>query len=196
MIVGLTGGIGSGKTTVLKMFEALGAETFIADEEAKKLMNADRELKQQIISLLGENSYTKGKLNNKYIAEQVFNNKTKLLQLNQLVHPKVKTQLLNSASKNNHKILIYEAAILFESGSYKLCDAVITVTAPLKLRIERIVKRDEVSEKDVLARINNQLNDIEKIKKSQFVIKNWQLQSTKQQVLTIFDLLLKLQKSK
>ncbi|HKJ05955.1 MAG TPA: dephospho-CoA kinase, partial [Flavobacteriaceae bacterium] len=127
MIVGLTGGIGSGKTTVLKMFEALGAEIFIADVEAKKIMNTNVELKQQIINLLGKEAYKKNTLNNSYIASQVFENKDKLYALNQLVHPKVKNALITKAKKNQEQIIIYEAAILFESGSYKLCDYVITV---------------------------------------------------------------------
>jgi len=196
MIVGLTGGIGSGKTTVLKMFEALGAEIFIADVEAKKIMNTNVELKQQIINLLGKEAYKKNTLNNSYIASQVFENKDKLYALNQLVHPKVKNALITKAKKNQEQIIIYEAAILFESGSYKLCDYVITVVAPLKNRINRIVKRDGVTKKEVLSRVNNQLNDFEKIKKSQFVVKNTNLKTTNQQVLTIFELLVKFLKKK
>ena len=194
MIVGLTGGIGSGKTTVLNMFKAFDTEIFIADKEAKNIMNSDAKLKQQIIKLLGKNAYKNNIVNRDYIALQVFENADKLKALNQLVHPKVKAALQTKASENSNKILIYEAAILFESGSYNFCDYIITVIAPLEERIARIIKRDKVNRQDVLARIKNQLNDFEKIKKSQFVIKNHNLLSTNQQVLTIFELLTKLLK--
>lgn len=188
-IIGLTGGIGSGKTTVLKMFQKLGTAIFVADIEAKKLMNSDGELKLKIEKLLGEKAYLNNELNKKYIAEVVFNNKEKLAALNALVHPKVRTHFKNFAKNCKSDFIVYEAAILFESGSDKLCDFIVTVTADEKDKIERVMKRDEVSEAEVKVRMQHQLNEAFKIKNAHFVVKNTQLKQTEQQVLTAFDLI-------
>lgn len=192
MIIGLTGGIGSGKSTVLKMFQELGAKAFIADIEAKKLMNSDIELKQQIVDLFGEDSYENNELNRTFIASVVFSDKEKLAKLNSLVHPKVKKTFLQEANKYKKNILIYEAAILFESGSNQLCDYIITVVADEEIRIGRVSKRDGVEKREVIRRIENQSNDYNKVLNSNFVIKNHQITATQQQVFTIFDLLRKM----
>jgi len=192
MIIGLTGGIGSGKSTVLKMFQELGAKAFIADIEAKKLMNSDIELKQQIVDLFGEDSYENNELNRTFIASVVFSDKEKLAKLNSLVHPKVKKTFLQEANKYKKNILIYEAAILFESGSNQLCDYIITVVADEEIRIGRVSKRDGIEKSAVIRRIENQSNDYNKVLNSNFVIKNHQITATQQQVFTIFDLLRKM----
>lgn len=192
MIIGLTGGIGSGKSTVLKMFQELGAKAFIADIEAKKLMNSDIELKQQIVDLFGEDSYENNELNRTFIASVVFSDKEKLAKLNSLVHPKVKETFLHEANKYKKNILIYEAAILFESGSNQLCDYIITVVADEEIRIGRVSKRDGIEKSAVIRRIENQSNDYNKVLNSNFVIKNHQITATQQQVFTIFDLLRKM----
>jgi dephospho-CoA kinase len=192
MIIGLTGGIGSGKSTVLKMFQDLGARVFIADVEAKKLMNTNAALKQQIIELLGEESYKDNQLNREFIASIIFSNKEKLSQLNALVHPKVKEAFLSKVKENKKEVIIYEAAILFESGSNQFCDFVITVVADESIRIERVSNRDGVKKTEVLKRIQNQTDDYSKMLKSNFVIKNHRIHSTKQQVFTIFDLIRKI----
>lgn len=194
MVVGLTGGIGSGKTTVLQMFENLGCKVFIADIEAKKLMNTDLELIQQIKDLFGVEAYVNGVLNRKYIASKVFNGGQKLALLNAIVHPKVRKHFLNFKAKFPSDIIIYEAAILFESGSDKLCDFIITVTADVDLRMERIMQRDEISKQEILDRMKHQLNDEFKILKANFVIKNNSINYTKLQVNTIYGILKELKK--
>ena len=191
-IIGLTGGIGSGKTTVLALFEALGALTYVADVEAKKIMNADAALKKQLIDLFGKQAYENGKLNSGYIASIVFNNKEKLNELNALVHPKVREDFQYFIKTHKADFVIYEAAILFESGSDQFCDYIITVIADIDHKIERIIKRDGVTEVQILERMKNQSADDFKIQKSDFVIRNNKLAATKQQVLTIFELLKKL----
>ncbi|MDO9593939.1 MAG: dephospho-CoA kinase [Lutibacter sp.] len=191
-IIGLTGGIGSGKSTVLALFKALGAVTYVADIEAKKLMNADDGLKNQIIKLFGEKAYEKGALNRTYISSVVFNNEEKLNALNALVHPKVREDFHHFIKKQKADFVIYEAAILFESGSDQFCDYIITVIVDFEHKMERIIKRDGVSEAQVLERMKNQSKDDYKIKKSDFVIRNNHLDDTKNQVSTIFELLKKL----
>lgn len=189
MIIGLTGGIGSGKTTVLKMFENLGVAVFVADEEAKKLMVSDIELISQIKKLLGEEAYSNDVLNKAFVATSIFNDKGKLTALNKLVHPKVRRRFHQFVEDSNSEYIVYEAAILFESGSNAVCDLIITVVANIDDRVQRIKKRDLVDEAKVYERIQNQSNDIEKILKSDFVIKNNTLKATNEQVLCIFDLI-------
>jgi len=191
-IIGLTGGIGSGKTTVLKMFKQLGCETYVADIEAKNLMHFNIKLKKQIKQLFGDEAYINGKLNTAYIAEIVFNNKEKLTALNALVHPVVREDFKKFSKKATSELIIYEAAILFESGSDNLCDFIITVATDINERIERITKRDGVTKEQVLERMQHQLSDEEKIKKADFVINNSDIFNTKAQVLTIYKILLKL----
>ena len=191
IIVGLTGGIGSGKTTVLKLFKKLGCDTYIADDEAKKIMNSDIELIAEVKKIFGDKAYKNKKLNRAHIASVVFNNKEKLNLLNAIVHPKVRQHFTNFVKKSKAKIIIYEAAILFESGSYKLCDYIVTVTTPIEERIERIMKRDTISKEQILQRIKNQLDDEYKIKNSHFVIDNSDAFDAKSQVSTIYNILLK-----
>ena len=188
-IVGLTGGIGSGKSTVLNLFQKLGADAYIADVEAKKLLNTDVDLKNRIIELFGVEAYKEDHLDKDYIASIVFKDKEKLEILNQLVHPKVKKHFKDYIKKSTSDIIIYEAAILFESESNKLCDFIITVTANYKDKVKRIMKRDSVSKQQILDRMKHQLNDEFKIKNSNFVISNNCLNYTKSQVSTIFDLI-------
>ena len=190
-IIGLTGGIGSGKTTVLNLFQELGASVFIADLEAKNLMNTDPELIQNIKNLFGKKSYDKGELNRQFISNIVFKDEEQLKSLNALVHPKVRKYFLHFVEITKAKIIIYESAILFESGSDKICDFIITVTANFNDRIERIVKRDGISKEQILERMKHQLNDEAKIKQSNFVINNTLLNTTKIQVSTIYNLLVK-----
>ena len=193
MIVGLTGGIGSGKSTVLKYFVNLGAKAFIADIEAKKLMNSNTELISEIKQLFGEEAYVNNELNRAFIANQVFKDKEKLKKLNALVHPKVKTHFQKFSEENKNEIIIYEAAILFESGSDKICDYIITVVADIEERIRRVLKRDNVERKQIEARINNQMSDEERIERSDFVINSYNFDATQEQVKAIFDILLKLE---
>lgn len=196
MVVGLTGGIGSGKTTVLKMFQSLGAICFVADVEAKKLMTNNKELKQNIINLLGEEAYIKDSLNRTYIASKVFTNKEKLKALNALVHPKVKESFLEFKSNYSKEIIIYESAILYESGTENLCNFIILVTANLEERIKRVLLRDKTTRAEIMQRINNQQNEKEKVKKATFIIRNSNLKATLQQVKTIYSILERIHKNK
>ncbi len=150
-VIGLTGGIGSGKTTVANFFKELGIPFYIADDKAKSLMNTSEEVKFKIIGLLGEKAYPDGILDRKYVASQVFNSAEKLEKLNSIIHPAVATDFENWKNSKNSPYLIYEAAILFEQGGHKKCDAVILVTAPYEERIKRLKSRDKSSEEDIEA---------------------------------------------
>ncbi|MBS9766293.1 MAG: dephospho-CoA kinase [Flavobacteriaceae bacterium] len=185
-IVGLTGGIGSGKSTVLELFKDRGVAVYVADVEAKRLMSEHSQLKKEITALLGEKAYVNGQLNRKYIAQQVFNNPQKLQELNHLVHPKVREDFLSFSKNCKSEIVIYETAILFESGSDALCDFVISVVANEKERIKRVMKRDNCTEEEVRKRIENQLSDEERIRKSDFVICNDNLALLEKKVNDIF----------
>lgn len=186
-IVGLTGGIGSGKTTVAKEFQLLGVPIYIADEEAKKLMNSSKVLKRQLINLFGQKAYVEGALNRTFIADIIFKNETYLQKMNAIVHPKVGAHFKKWASKQRVPYVIKEAAVLFENNGYKQCDFVITVTAPKDLRIERLLKREATTKEKIESIMNNQWSDADKIKLSHFVIDNISLDKMKAQVLHIHN---------
>tara|TARA_R110001583_G_scaffold4351_2_gene25227 strand:- start:61697 stop:62275 length:579 start_codon:yes stop_codon:yes gene_type:complete len=188
-IIGLTGGIGSGKSTVLQMFSELGVTTYVADVEAKRMMATDKQLVDQITKLFGKQAYTNTKLNRSYIAEIVFQNKEKLAALNKLVHPKVREHFFEFIKKSTAKIVIYESAILFESGNNSMCDFIITVISKFEDKVERIMARDTISKQQISDRMKNQLDDDFKIKNSNFVIRNNKIEDTKLQVSTIYNLI-------
>ncbi len=178
-IIGLTGGIGSGKSTVASYIASKGIPVYIADEEAKKLMDS-KQISTKIQAIFSENILTiDGTLDRKKIAAIVFNSPEKLSKLNAIVHPEVKKHFRNWL--NLHKkapFIIKEVAILFETGGNLSCDKVILVTAPEEIRIQRAMKRDNVDRDSVLKRIQNQLPEEEKISKSDFVVHNIDLQNT------------------
>ena len=172
--VGITGNIGSGKTTVSKIFELLGVPVFYADEEGKKVMTNDSILVSEIKSVFGEQSYfDDGGLNRKYLASVVFNNDEALNKLNGLVHPAV-FRAFDIWVQDHPKApyVLKEAAILFESGSYKFCDQSIMVSAPLETRIERVVKRDGLPAAEIQRRESKQFSEAKKISLANYVIKN------------------------
>jgi dephospho-CoA kinase len=181
-VVGLTGGIGSGKTTVAKQFEALGIPVYIADDEAKKLMNNSKIIRKKLIALFGEDAYLNNNLNRPYLADKIFNNASNLEKMNAIVHPKVASHFKKWINKQKAPYVLKESAILFENGTYKFCDYIITVTAPIELRIDRLLNRDNTTLKKIQAIIDNQWDDKAKIEKSQFVIVNKDIEETKQQV--------------
>ena len=184
-IVGITGGIGSGKSTVVKMFKDLGIPVYIADDKAKKLMQDSKELKVNIIQLLGKNAYVDGKLNRKFIASKVFTNPEKLNALNAVVHPAVHKDFkkwIKGQDETAIPYCIYEAAILFESGRQDICDRVILVTAPQSVRIDRVVRRDNTSRDQIIKRMNYQWSEEEKKQLADIVIENTDLADTKKQV--------------
>jgi dephospho-CoA kinase len=188
-IIGLTGGIGSGKTTVANHFRSLGIPVYIADDEARKIMNSDRIIKA-IKESFGETIFENNILKRARLAEIVFANPDKLKVLNAIVHPAVKKHfkewLLEHAA---FPLVVYEAAILFESGSYKDFDWIISVSAPLEARIHRVIERDKTSRELVLKRINAQWTDEQRISKSDFVIDNVDAEITKMKTEEILKIL-------
>ncbi|MFC5195993.1 dephospho-CoA kinase [Bizionia hallyeonensis] len=190
-IVGLTGGIGSGKTTVAKLFGQLGVPTYFADDEAKALMNRSKVIKRKLIALFGDEAYKNQKLNRPFLAEAIFNDKNLLKAMNAIVHPKVASHFKKWTEKQQTDYVLKENAILFEHGGEKDCDFTILVTAPESIRIERVIARDQRTKAQVQAIINNQLPEQEKIKKATFVIENTDLNATKKQVIKVHQNLIK-----
>ncbi|MEP0984541.1 dephospho-CoA kinase [Ekhidna sp.] len=192
LFIGITGGIGSGKTTVCKIFETLGARTYYADDRAKWLMENDSTLIEKIKSLFGDKAYEQGKLDRKFIAGQVFQNGDLLEQLNGVVHPAVGDDVHQWMIQNQDaKVLLKEAALLFETGSYKSLDKNILVTAPKDVRVSRVVARDKHrTVEDVKAIIAKQMSDDEKAPLSDFIIVNDESQSVIKQVIDIHDQLI------
>ncbi len=195
MVVGLTGGIGSGKSTIAQMFEKLGIPVYVSDKEAQVLIETDESVKQKIISVFGEEAYINEKYNRKYIAEIVFKNKDKLRLINEIVHPAVASHFEKWKQKQQAPYVIKEAAILFESGAYRQCDYIITVTAPESEKIRRVVERDGVTEQVVRERMNSQWSDEKKINLSDEFINNINIESSSLKVQEIHSNLIKKLKS-
>lgn len=189
-IIGLTGGIGSGKTTVARMFAELGIPIYIADDEAKKLSDASPEIRKDLLELLGDEAYNGDTLNRKFVAEKIFNDKNLLNRVNHIIHPRVGEHFNKWASAQNSSYVIKEAAILFENGGYKACDAIILVTAPKAVRIQRVINRDNSSLQEVESRMSNQWSDSKKKKLSDFLVENLAISDTKKQVEAIHNILL------
>jgi dephospho-CoA kinase len=186
--IGITGGIGSGKTTVCRVFEVLSVPVFNADEVAKMIMNTDTDLVGRIIAQFGKEAYfTNGELNRKYLSEIVFNDAKALQALNELVHPAVIQAFNDWALEQNSPYCLHEAAILFESGAYKSCDHSILVFAPEDLRIQRVKKRDGQSEAEIRARMDKQMSEDEKEKLADFIIINDEHTAVIPQVLKFHD---------
>ncbi|MDN3707503.1 dephospho-CoA kinase [Myroides ceti] len=179
IIVGLTGGIGSGKTTVMKHIETLGYKVYYADEAGKRIMEQP-EMIRQVQNIFDEDVVDEsGYLDRKRIASIVFNNPDKLTELNAVIHPAVARDFDKCiAELGKNEIVVKESAILFESGAYKNCDFTVLITAPEPVRIKRVVERDGISEEEVKNRINNQFSDAKKIKLSNFVVNNVDLTQT------------------
>ncbi len=195
--VGLTGNIGSGKTTVAKVFEVLGVPVFYADQAAKTVMTADAQLIAGVKAAFGNQSYfDDGTLNRKYIADIVFNNADELARLNALVHPAVFRAFNEWAAPQTVPYVIKEAAILFESGSYKLCDDTVLVTAPLDMRLQRVMERDQISIAEAEARNARQMSEDEKRKRAGHVIVNDGSQLVIPQVLALHQHFLSISVSK
>lgn len=189
-VVGLTGGIGSGKTTVANLFRDLGISVYIADDQAKSLMNKSPEIRKKIQDLFGKESYQKGRLNRKLLASQVFNDQEKLETLNGIVHPEVERHFESWKSEQTTPYVIYEAAILFERGSYQKCDRTILVTADRQERIRRLLQRDSTTVSEIEARMANQWDDERKRKMADFIIENMDLSRTSEQVRKFHQMML------
>ena len=181
-IIGLTGGIGSGKTTVANYFDKIGIPVYIADVEGKKITESPQIL-ETIKNVFGSAVFDEGKLNRKKLSQIVFNDSKKLQQLNAIIHPEVEKHFIQWVNNHsNFPLVVKETALLFESGSYKKCDFVITVIAPLEERINRVIKRDVVTREEVLKRIENQLSDEYRIKNSDYIIDNTDSETIEGQV--------------
>ncbi|MDO5981179.1 dephospho-CoA kinase [Flavivirga spongiicola] len=191
IIVGLTGGIGSGKTTVAKEFEALGIPVYIADVEAKNLMHKSKIIKRKLTQLFGNKAYINGALNKRYIADIIFTNKAYLQKMNDIIHPRVARHFEKWVLKQDTPYVIKEVAILFENNGHKACDYVITVIAPKDLRIKRLLIRDNTTKDKIQAIMKNQWTDEEKVKHSDYVIDNIDLKITKNLVADIHKDILK-----
>ena len=185
----VTGGIGSGKTTVVKFFEALGCPVFIADIEAKKLMQYSVKLKNEIINLFGKKAFVNEQLNRNYLADCVFKNPKNLQELNDLVHPAVSEYYTKWKNQQTAPLLIYEAAIVFEKGKQGNFDYTLLVTAPKSVKLKRIQQRDEKTYSQIEARMKNQWSDDRKKKLADFVINNEELIKTERNVQKIYKYL-------
>jgi dephospho-CoA kinase len=193
--IGLTGGIGSGKTTVAQIFEVLAIPVYYADQAAKDLMNRDPELKKQIISAFGAEVYKEGSLDRSYLAELVFADPEKLALLNSFVHPATFKDSSSWMQMQKTPYAVKEAALIFETGLEKFFDYVIGVTAPEDLRLHRVMGRDHTSAENILKRMLQQMDEDEKISRCDFVIVNDGIQALLPQVLKIHETLLsKIQK--
>ena len=191
--IGLTGGIGSGKSTVAHIFEVLGIPVYYADTEAKKLMGTSEELKASITRAFGEKAYVDGRLNREYIAAQVFNNDQKIELLNSLVHPATIKDAEEWIKIQRAAYVIKEAALIFESGSNKNLDYVIGVQSPLELRIKRVMDRDNIPAHEVKARMNQQMDDDLKLRLCDYVIVNDEHEMVIPQVLALHETFSKMQ---
>lgn len=188
--VGLTGGIGSGKSLITGMFELLGVPVTHADAAAKYLMEEDESLKASIVNLFGEEVYKNGRLNRPFLASLVFSNKQKLEALNALVHPATVAYGKKWFEEQKAPYVIKEAAIFFESGTYVEMDKMIGVYAPVELRLQRAMERDSVSEEEVKRRMRSQMGEEEKMSRCDYVIYNDGSRSVIQQVLKLHETLM------
>ena len=193
--IGITGGIGSGKTTICKIFEAAGIPIYYSDDRAKWLMSNDSDVKDAVIKAFGNESYIDNQLNRKYIAGIVFNDKAQLEVLNSIVHPAVRKDAIEWTDKHQSSAYtLQEAALLFENGAYKSLDYMITVVAPEAMRIDRVVARDHSSADEVKSRINNQYTDEQRLELTDYIIHNDGTQSLIPQIIAIHKQLIELSK--
>jgi dephospho-CoA kinase len=190
--IGLTGGIGSGKSTIARIFEVLGIPVYYADQEAKRIMNEDEQLRRQIIQHFGEKAYQETGLNNKYLAEIVFNNREKLELLNSLVHPATISDGERWMQRQKTPYAIKEAALIFESSTQEHLDYVIGVSAPEPLRILRAMQRDNISRDAVQARMQKQIQEVIKMRLCDFIIYNDEQQLVIPQVMALHEKLVKI----
>lgn len=188
--LGVTGGIGSGKTSVCRVFNVLGIPVFSADQEAREIMENEGGIIRRINTITGKNLYRDGSLNRKELATLIFNNNVLLEKVNALVHPVVVDHFNKWEKEQSSPYVIMEAAILFESGASKYMDRIATIIAPKEERVERVVQRSGLTKEQVLERMRNQLNDDERIKRSDYVINNSENDMIIPSILKIHELIL------
>lgn len=190
--IGLTGGIGSGKSFIAEIFRKLNIPVYISDLEAKKLMIKNTQIKEQLISLLGNSTYHEnGELNRQFVAEKIFGNNEMVAKINSIVHPVVRADFNQWAEKQVADYVLQESAILFEIGANKVLDKMILVTAPLELRIKRVMERDHLSMKEINKRMENQWKQEKKIELADFIIDNSEEKMLLPQVLNVHEKILK-----
>ena len=180
--IGITGGIGSGKSVVGQILEAMHFPVYYSDQQSKILVDTDLIIREELIKLLGTKVYLDGKLNRPFLTQQLFSNDDLRLKINQIIHPKVREAFTNWVNKQSSNLVFNEAAILFETGAYQLMDYNILVTAPLELKIDRVLKRDNIAINEIQERISKQWSDEEKIPLADFVIVNDEVKPLLQQI--------------
>jgi len=190
--LGITGGIGSGKTTVCRIFRVLGVPVFVADNVARDLMTSDDEIRTQLNRIAGKDLYVSGSLDRKELARLIFNRPDLLRKVNDTVHPSVLRQFDKWASTAQSPYVIMESAILFEAGADSLVDRVATISAPVEERIARVMGRNDLSREEVIGRINNQLEDEEREEQSYYVINNSDNEMIIPEILKIHEDMLRL----
>ena len=173
-LIGITGGIGSGKSTVSKICKHLGFKVYNSDDRAKEIVSEDSNIKKRIISFFGNNVYKNGVLDRKFLSDKIFNDKSSLQNINSIIHPAVKKDFKNWVINNsNEKILFKESALLFESGAYKELDKIILIVSDKNLRISRVLNRDKITtKKEIKSIIDKQINEVDAIKYADLVINN------------------------
>ena len=191
MKVGITGGIGAGKSIVCKILEIMHFPVYYSDERSKEIVNTHPIVREKLIELVGENVYLNNQLNAPFLAEKLFEDDTIRFKVNGIIHPLVRQAFLDWTETQNSSIVFNEAAILFETGAYKLMDANVLVTAPLELKINRVLDRDHCSKEQVLERISKQWNDEQKVPLADYVLINDDIQPL---LLQIEKLIFQLQK--
>lgn len=189
--IGITGGIGSGKSTVARIFNVLGIPVYSSDDASKRLMNEDEELKKNIIKAFGGETYTNGKLNRKYLATKAFSDHNTIQLLNSLVHPATIKDAIAWMEKQKAPYVMKEAALIFESGSDKFLDVVIGVKSPFSLRLTRTIKRNNVTAEEVEARMKLQMDEEEKLSLCDYIILNDEQKMLIPQVLLLHEKFLK-----
>lgn len=180
--IGLTGGIGSGKSVVGRVLEAMNFPVYYSDDRSKYLVDEDLEIRKELTELLGAEIYLNDKLDRPFLAERIFRDSALLQKVNAIIHPKVRAHFSRWAEAQNSPIVFNEAAILFETGAYQLMDATILVTAPEEIKIKRVMLRDKVSKEQVLERMSKQFTDEQKIALADFVLINDDIQPLLQQI--------------
>ncbi len=193
--IGLTGGIGSGKSTVARIFETLGIPVFYADAEARRLLDSDEMLMRSIQEAFGKESYVDGRYNIPYMSAKVFADPSLLERLNALVHPRTIAAAEEWMTGQNAPYAVKEAALIFESGSEKHLDRIIGVTAPEALRIRRVMQRDGLSREQVIQRINRQMDETRKMERCDYLLRNDEEEPLLPQVLALHEKLLEQRKN-
>jgi dephospho-CoA kinase len=195
MKIGVTGGIGSGKTSVCKVFNVLGIPVFSADKDARKIMDSDEDIIDKVKIIAGKDVYSTGTLDRMELARLIFNNKNLLNEINRVVHPVVFDHFKIWVKSVSAPYVIMEAAILIESGASELVDRIVTIVAPVEERIERVVRGKNLTREQVLERINNQMADEEKVRLSDYIIYNSEHEMIIPSILKIHEEILSLTKT-